>query len=50
MAERKENFLVYSTNKKYKGYWSSASEEKKKDYAIPKADRVSGNKSIFAAK
>src|SRR5260363_327685 len=30
MTEREGNFLAYSTNKKYKGYWSSAAEEKKK--------------------
>ncbi|CAG8796500.1 18252_t:CDS:2, partial [Gigaspora margarita] len=33
---------MVDTNKKYKGYWSSATEEKKKSsgYIIPKADGV----------
>ncbi|CAG8698892.1 41225_t:CDS:2 [Gigaspora margarita] len=64
LAEREGNFLAHSTNKKYKGYWSSATEEKKKgsgigikieeqwekhvDHFIPKADGVSNNKSIYA--
>ncbi|CAG8854366.1 24699_t:CDS:1, partial [Gigaspora margarita] len=30
MAEKEGNFLAYSTNKKYKEYWLSAAEEKKK--------------------
>ncbi|CAG8780743.1 25720_t:CDS:1, partial [Gigaspora margarita] len=34
IAEREENFLAYSTNKKYKGYWLSAAEEKKKGSGI----------------
>ncbi|CAG8834166.1 8983_t:CDS:2, partial [Gigaspora margarita] len=65
MAEREKNFLAYSTNKKYKGYWSSAAKEKKKssgigilieeqwekhiDHVISKADGISNNRSIYAA-
>ncbi|CAG8827098.1 15035_t:CDS:2, partial [Gigaspora margarita] len=46
MTKGDGNFLAYSTNKKYKEYWSSATKEKKKrsGHAISKANKVSSNR------